>query len=238
MASFGRQPSYGYKRRQANASNDNYWGLQRYYNNYNRSIYRYNRNFYQGKRLERKVSQLANLINVEFKYNDIKDTSTINTTGLFFLLNGLMLGDTSSSRDGRQIRIKSNQVNLKLTMHPSATNTTIRIIYFMDKQANASAPTTAMLLEDANVPITSPRNLDNRKRFVILKDEYVCLNVEKSETVFEWYKKLDFRTIYDSSNVGDITDITTNSFYLFLVCDDGTNTPTYALYNRIRFIDN
>jgi len=175
----------------------------------------------------------------EFKVIDSVGSTTVSTTGTLTLLNGLAEGDSATTRDGRQVLFKSIQLFLRGTMNGSATNTTIRSIIFMDKQPNETAPTMASLLATTVAGgVDAYRNLDNRKRFVILHDSRMILTTDFSERVHEHYKKMSLVTQYDSGNAGTIADITSNSLYLLQVCDEATNTPVQIFNVRLRFIDN
>lgn len=185
------------------------------------------------------VKMLKNLINVEFKVKDLVTTANPNTVGSPVLLNGLTKGDDYNNRDGRQVRWKSIQMLLRATMHASATNTTIRYWCFLDKQPNAAAPTSGDLVDvSASSPVDAFRNLSNRKRFVFLKEFRFTLDTDNSETTRKWYRKIDLKTIYDDSDAGNISDITTASLFFYLVSDESTNLPTVVLNHRLRFIDN
>lgn len=189
------------------------------------------------KQLWKDVTYLKSLINTEFKYKDTSANSAISTSPNFQLLNGLARGDDSTDRDGRQVRIKSLQSNFLFTQHASATSTIVRCIFFIDKDANGATPNMTDVFEAAT--INAPRELDNRKRFVILKDWTVTLTSSgqtiKRQKVF---KNLDMKTVYDDSTAGDITDISSNSLFLLLLSNEATNTPTVNSYVRIRFVDN
>lgn len=187
------------------------------------------------RQLYRDVSKLKGLINVEFKYVDNASTINPGTTGTFVLLNGLATGDTASTRDGRQVRFKSIQHKMILNLNASASATTVRCIFLIDTQPNEAAPAAADVLQ--SVGLVAPRNLDYRKRFVILKDQNYRVNTDMPERTVSWYRNLDMKTVYDDG--GDtIASITTNSLYMLMLSDEAANTPTVTYYTRLRFIDN
>lgn len=191
-----------------------------------------------GKKIYRDVQYLKSLINTEFKCNDPLTGSVItpNTTGTLFLLTGLQTGDQADSRDGRVVRWKSVQLSITYVIHASATSTYIRAILFIDKQPNQVLATASQLL--ATQGITNFRNLDNRKRFVILWDKVINLEQENSNAYTTYYRTVDMKTIYDDSDVGNITDITTNAMFLLIFSSEATNSPTVTSSVRLRFIDN
>lgn len=193
-----------------------------------------------GNQLWKDVKMLKNLINVEFKSHDVYGQTNINNTGTLVLLNGLSNGDDYDDRDGRQVRFKSLQLNTRCLLDSvSATNTLFRMIIFIDKQPNAGAPAVTELLDLTSAPRTDAhRNLDNRKRYVILKDKRFCVNQIVPEKIVDVYKKIDMKTIYDDSSTSTINDITSNSFYVYFVSDQAVNTPQVTYNARLRFVDN
>lgn len=187
--------------------------------------------------LYRQVRALAELINVERKVAESSFSGSVNTSGNLVLLNGLTLGDTKYTRDGQSIKMNSILMRWTASLNASATRTTMRVIIFVDKQANAAAPTIANVLD--SVSTYSPMNLDYGSRFRIMYDRFLTL--DDVNTAFRHgkvFKKLNFHCKYDTSNNGDITDITTNSVYLLLLSNEPTNTPSFAMDCRMRFIDN
>lgn len=192
-----------------------------------------------GMQLYKDVKMLKNLINVEFKKHDVYNSVNVNNTGSFVLLNGLSNGDDYNDRDGRQVRFKSIQVQTRTLLNPSSTNTVFRMILFIDKQANAGSPAVTELLDVATAARTDAfRNLDYRKRYVILKDKRFTVNSDYPEKIVDFYKRLDMKTIFDDSSTGTINDISSNSLYLYFVSDEVTNTPAILYNSRLRFIDN
>lgn len=191
------------------------------------------------RQLARDVSALKGMVNVEYKVKDLVATATPSTAGSLSLLNGLTKGDDYNNRDGRQVRWKSIQMYLRSTIHASATNTSIRAIIFIDKQASETAPTVASLLDITTASaVDAFRNLSNRKRYVILCDRRITLNTDFPEKTTRYYKRIDMKQIFDDTDGGTISDITTNSLYVLFVSDEATNTPNVVHNFRLRFIDN
>ncbi len=184
------------------------------------------------------VYKMKQLMNVEFKSIDVEALPLTPTpTGIVSLLNASIQGDDFDNRDGRQIRFKSIRVALNIRMNASATQTSMRAIIVLDKQPNGILMVLTDLL--TAVGITQFRNLDNRKRFVILWNRVVNLSDNGSQiTTIQYYKKLNMHTTYDDSNNGNITDIETNAMYLVLISTEATNTPSVFTSVRMRFIDN
>lgn len=191
-----------------------------------------------GSQLYKDVSMLKNLINVEFKSNEVTlaDVAATNT-GIIQLLNGLQKGDNINSREGRVVRWKSVQCLMKITMDSGVSASIFRCLIVIDKQPNQTTLTMSQLLGASTV--TSLKNLDNRKRFVILKDELITLSSDKPEAMINYYRKIDMKTIYDASDSGNIADISTNAIYcVFLSDQTAALEPLVDATFRLRFIDN
>ncbi len=187
--------------------------------------------------LVNKVHQLSGLINTEFKSNDTDGATTVTTTPLILLISGLARGDDLGDRDGRMVRWKSVSVKLQITMHATPIDDMIRIMVVIDKQPNE----TLLVIGDLLLSVTpqGQKNLSQRRRFVILKDEVISLSVGEGTTrFFQWYKKIDMKTIFDDSDAGTIADIETNAMYLILFGTEATNGITVGRTTRLRFIDN
>lgn len=192
--------------------------------------------------LAKDVVTLKNLINVEFKASTLALTSTVNETGTLQLLNGLTKGDNNNNREGATVRIKSVQLKGNMKIHATPEQSLVRRILFIDKQPNQTAPTMAELLDlSSSQPTDALRNLNHRKRFVILDDDLITLNKNgKAIALFpKCYKRVDMITVYDTgSNTGLIADIETNALYVLYVSNQPSNVPSIEHTARIRYIDN
>lgn len=186
------------------------------------------------------ATKVAGLVNVEFKFIDQVTTDNPGTSVFAGqLLNGLTQGDTASTREGRQIRMKSVELMIRANLHASATRSTCRILLVLDKQANGSTMTAAQCLENTSVGnVDAMRNLDNRKRFVILMDKRFVLNSDYPEKAMHVYKKLDIKTIYNSLNNGNVGDINSNALFVWTMSDETVNVPAITINSRLRWIDN
>ena len=190
-----------------------------------------------GDKLWNNVKRLKGLINTEFKKINVTAAATVSTTASIIVINPSVMGDDFDSRDGRVIRLKSVQLTLTAAIGATTTFSFVRVMVVIDKQPNEISMVITNLLDFAN--ITSHRNLDGRKRFVILKDKILELSqVGKRTGIIKWYKELDMKTIYDDSNTGTIVDITTNTLYLVLISDEASLVPFVTRTTRVRFIDN
>lgn len=169
--------------------------------------------------------------------------------GYFLLLNGVSQGDGLSSREGRIIRNRSVQINIQHRANASASsNYPIRMILFIDLEPSGSAPTASQLLrtsEGQNLD-EAFRNLDNRNRFIILKDKYVQGNNydNNGSTLLTHYhkwvkfKKLNLLTTFNANNGATIADIQKGALYLFMYQGEPTYPPSVWVSAVVRFTDN
>lgn len=183
------------------------------------------------------------LINPEFKARDVDITNpTVTTSHVFDLLNGISRSTTYNTRIGNSIKMVSLDVGVLVTRNTaSTTNNFVRCAIILDKNPNATVMTaTEMYAAAAANPILSPRNLDNRNRFVTLKEWIIDIgNAGNRPSVhMKSFKKLNMHTIYNGSTTGLIDDIQENALYFMCVSDASTNAPSVTFYSRIRYLDN
>lgn len=185
------------------------------------------------------------LINPEFKFLDVSPASFTfgSTPPGIHLLNGAMLGTSSTNRIGRSTKMKSIQIDMVLNRNPAALAGVAdhcKVMLVLDKDPSQTQFGIGQLWADSTQPVISPRNLDYRKRFVILKDWNISFNSigNNASRSISYYKQIDMHTIFDGSNLGDITDIINNALYLVFTSTAPTNQPLADFYSRIRFLDN
>ena len=132
---------------------------RRYRRNYGRKV-----NLYK---LNKEVKSLKQKVNTEFKYHDVEQGETsFTTTGVFVDLNYVDQGDTVTTRDGDQLRMKSIEYRYTIDMASAVSNELhARVIIFVDTEPDGSGPTLATLLDSTVRPWLSPRNLENRNRY-------------------------------------------------------------------------
>lgn len=189
------------------------------------------------KELNKKIKRIQS--KQEVKHKDtlisttlVSDPSTAHT----ILINGYQQGDGSSNRTADKVNFTSVQFRAEILMDTaSVVSTFYRIIIFRDIQANGTAPTAAMLLDNsvASAYVHSPYNTDNMQRFKVYYDKRGTLNplmaavtnpadgsvdsiIPISRKInFKW--KLGFTTNMGLGNAGTIADISTNSLYILFL---------------------
>lgn len=204
----------------------------------------------------------------ELNFNDVVyNTAPTVVASSLRLLNGLQVGAAANQRVGRKITIKSVQIRGEMQHRydwdtDNAANQDNagfigRLVLVWDRQPNKVAPIiTDVMVSASGISLT---NLDNRNRFQILWDKCwgspntfalapsthattTNKQVSGGAICFKKYKKLNLTTIYNSGNVGDITDINTGALYLVAMSTaNNTNAPAevcnFDLSCRIRFIE-
>lgn len=212
------------------------------------------------RRQIRNVKRSIKKINrkIQIRYLDTVHNSTANsTTGSFQLLNGMVQGDTDITRTGNELDATSIQCRGYCYLDSNvagAVNTvrTVRLLVFWDQQPNGSAPVVGDILATTTITnlINSPYNRDNQKRFKILIDKRITLNpstlltdsgsgnyvLTPTRVSFRFKRKLA-RTVKYDGNAGTIADLTTNSLYSFICCDDQVTNNEFPLFQMgYRFI--
>lgn len=201
----------------------------------------------------------------ELKSLDLPAASyALNTTAVITPLNLIRVGSTFCNRIGRKIEMQSLRVAGRLdTLRTVADEEYTRILIVYDRQANGALPAIADILQTtdqatANTTTSfSGVNLNNRDRFVILRDERI---VTPSATVtagvitnlgvvdpvhrltnFDWYIKMKgLLTQYKADSApAVIGDIATGSLLLvtFGATAAGSEGWAVALESRLRYLD-
>ena len=141
----------------------------------------------------------------EKKYSDVSISVTDQPSGTSSAacLNDVGQGSDSTQRVGRQIQNVAVYARLQIgfgASQISGTPMTYRVIFFIDTQSNGALPAASDLLQwssGGTNQITSPLNLNNRKRFRIINDHTDTLDVGQGISNFEeTYKDLNFITTY------------------------------------------
>lgn len=180
----------------------------------------------------------------EWKYNDLTATVAADSgTPAYILLNGLVPGTTATTRIGTNINIRSFEARLHAYADEGTGVTTlVRYIFVVDRQPNALALTSSVVLTDSG-GYNGVRNLSYRKRFKILVDKTV-FTMKSGQSADEnfrhlYYKfKRPLRTEYNVGTAGTIGDITTNSLYLIILATKtGTENATVKYNIRVRYTD-
>jgi len=187
---------------------------------------------------------------MEMKTIDTVQTATTFTTaGTTVLLNGAAAGTDFTSRIGRKIKVMS--VQFRGSISPGTLDNNCRVIIFYDKQPNGGGlPAVADLILNhsagAGSTATDFMNLNNRDRFMILKDMVVpvgristtatqAVAGSPSQHAVNIYKKVTLETIYNATGATAAEIATGLIGVLFISTVAGSGGILWS--SRIRFID-
>ncbi len=175
----------------------------------------------------------------ELKFFDSTNTNaTIGTTGAITgSINLVPQGIAENQRIGRKIQVRSIACrwwyNLPILQDQAdiGSGDTLRIIVFLDRQANGANAAVTDILETAQ--IESYLNLANKNRFQILMDRKFTLNRQVAVTdgtnqsttpLFQfntqWYNKYNIPVEFDST-AGAITEVRSNNFAMLYISQNG-----------------
>ncbi len=188
----------------------------------------------------------------EVKFHDVNlDDALIAATGTVTAsINLIAQGTTESERDGRKCTIKKIGWNYSIILPEidavatAATGDTVRVIMFLDKQANGAAATTGDILESTDYQ--SFYNLANGSRFKIYYDKTHSINyrtlasdgagvVSSAKVVLNssFSKMCNIPLEFDATT-GAITEIRSNNLGVLLISQDGV--ATFDSKIRLRFV--
>jgi len=179
----------------------------------------------------------------EVKYIDTADAYAVNTTGTLTLINGLTLGNTSTTRIGQKVTLKSLEVKYRLAVTATTgLDQTHRLLFVLDRQCNGAALTLAEILVPTNTE--GLRNLANPRRFKFIIDQRYDLSAAtesgstKTGKIFFQFKK-PLVIEYNAGNAGTIADISSGSIYMVLLGSNvaGNTAGTAAVVTRLRYTD-
>ena len=192
------------------------------------------------KRTAYGLNEIRKLINIEEKELVTTVTATaINNTGVVSPISRIAQGTDYIQRIGNSIKMQRIEVRCRLFQHASATQTVVRCSLVRDLDGAGTIPTTADIYESVgavSAPLTQFDFL-NRKRFSVLYDELITLDIGQGTTqAFTLDMPHEGHVLYLGSTAAAASD-GKGSLYLCFLSDEATNTPTFAFSTRIVFTD-
>lgn len=196
------------------------------------------------------ASSVASLINTEWKLYDRTALSgeSIDNAGAVYRFSGLTQGDDRNQRDGNSILPKKWLTKFNIYKNSSATTTTFRIMWIMDKEYDGANPAVTDILKTASY--NSFMKYANLKRFKVLRNERITLHANKPMVAFDRYinfnipnrnpkrqKRKWTHIRYQGTTDGE-GDARQNQLLILMISDQAANTPTVDLQSRLRYIDN
>lgn len=176
-------------------------------------------------------------------------TLEIPTTGQ---LSMIAQGDDANSRDGRQVIIKSLQIHGQLAYAPAAgvigavVPTSVSLWLCLDTQTNGAAATPAdVITVTGTTPVNWVKNLDNDKRFQILKHwrwdfgptgSWVAPGGGRLQllSMEDYFLRMNLPVTFNGTAAA-ISSISTNNLFI-LAQADTDDLVTFTGRSRIRFV--
>lgn len=190
-----------------------------------------------GAQLWKDVQFLKGIINAEKKYFDSNSSGTVNNTGLVQWVSNVAQGAAGNQRTGNGFKVVSNYMNLEVIIAAAATTSYFRYILFIDKETRGTTPLVTEVLATSSQ--LAPLNMSNTRRFKILDDRLVSLDINGKQTwKHKMFTKLNDHVKFDTSGGVAISNAEEGQIFFLLISDQATNVPAYAYYNRIRYYDN
>ncbi len=192
--------------------------------------------------------------NQELKFHDVALDDTLVDSGgtVTPSVNLITQGTGASERIGRKFTIRSINWRFRIEGGRAANedtplDDTIRVIMYVDKQANGATAAVTDILSTAD--FQSFNNLGNKNRFRTLMDRTYTVNImaaSGADATAEWsyeshddtfFKKVNIPIEIAGTGSAAITDIQSNNIGVLLISDNGVNTG-FKSQLRLRFSDN
>lgn len=229
-----------------------------------------------GKPIKPKVSGTKRLIlnakatdprKVEAKAVDLPITTfPVDTTGKVQLINGLVVGANAFQRIGRKISLLSVRMTGYIQWAQAGTTPSteyLRVALVYDKQPDGVSPTWAQVFTTvdsggtATSTSTAQPNLDNKDRFIILRDmrykaDFVTANAggppliqpsaqTECKWVFDEFIRLKgIPTQYSAtSNTGTVSDVQTGGLFVLTLGSSASVDTQYSsrIWTRVKYTD-
>lgn len=186
----------------------------------------------------RMASKALRSMNVEYKTNDYYLNAGITSDTLTITqLTNIQQGTTNKTREGNQIKVVRITISgLVVLSYTNVDYDYVRFMLVYDKQTNGAIYTAADLL--ATEAPEGLRNLDNVRRFHVLKD--IRLELHNNHSYFKHFKfsvECNHKIRYDA-NAGTINDLTEGSFSLARIGLQSMHYSIAYVDTRVRFVDN
>lgn len=157
------------------------------------------------------------------------------TTWQIFLLNGMTQGTSATQHIGRRATMTSVLARFKAFVGDYC-----RVCIIYDKETNGAAPAATDIF--ASNQATSPLNLNNSDRFIVIADETPMLKqgqvatAATSMAVVEMYRKMALPILFNAGSAGTVADINSGAIYFCFNNDGGTISDPMSNF-RVRFTD-
>lgn len=179
------------------------------------------------------VKMLKDVVNTEYKYFDINESTNVDYNGYLPSLCTPTQGDGDGQRDGDRLKMQNLTFRGRLTRN--GADATVRVIIGIDKQSKVS--TAADVLESTGAstagPI-SPKNYDKRFQTKILYDRRWNLTTDFPAVNININKVINTHQQFQAGT----TTINSGRLFAIFISNLNANTPIMQYYSRVTFTDN
>lgn len=183
----------------------------------------------------------VSLLNAELKHADVVTSVSQGTTPTLTYLSGIAQGDTSITRDGASVKLKSFHFKMSARANVSSAQPRVRCILFVDTRSQGVVPAAADLVGISTAALEFP-NLDTEPgRFTILRDWFFTHSVAVGpviKNVDEAIPELAEMHLLFSGTGATIASAKGPVVYLYTYCSDNVNQETIDLTARAMYVDN
>jgi len=164
-------------------------------------------------------------------YSTNSALNAISTSGTVFDLGQIPEGTMAYGRIGTRVVLCEVEVRLNLVI--ADTTNFIRIICFLDRRCNGTAPTAAEILE--TVTYDSSRLFINKDRFKILRDKTYALSQNGNEALSDvWRFNMAEVVRFKADATGLAAE---NQPFLFAISDSGVvSHPTLSFGSNLVYL--
>lgn len=181
----------------------------------------------------KKVKQLADAVNIEYKYIEPNNTATgVDYDGVLYALNTVSQGVTDNTRIGDSLKVQ--RLTMRYAVKRNSADSLIRVIVLWEQIPTLSTP--ADVINGAggtNAPL-GPKVYDNRFKTRFLYDRTFALSSNNSIKNVDVNLPINLHTQYSAGS----TTITTGKLWLLVISDQITsNLPTFQYLTRVTYTD-
>lgn len=164
--------------------------------------------------------------------------TTIPATGAAIqCVNDVPEGTTPSTRTGQTIAAKSVYYQYVINFGATQTPTVVRHVLIWDRQSLGVVPTIAGVFSDTASLVTSPLNLQNRERFVVLADDRTTLSPNGDQIFFRsGFRKINQKAVFPTVTINIPS---TGALSVIFISDNSVAGEEPTVYGtwRTRFMD-
>lgn len=162
------------------------------------------------------------------------------------LINKVAEGTGINQRVGRKIQLGTFSMKYTITSAANFSSAAMRIMVIYDKQSNGTLFTSTDIFQQSGYPATAYYNLNNRDRFLVLKDIKLSINPISSSQTSKYTGSfgLNLKMLPSTYNTttGIYQAVTTGALFLVIISSaDNTgadNTKPHTEYFwRLRYYD-